>query len=140
MWIASGSSSGLLLCTTAQIQQSQYYICNPLTKQWMALPPAPRQHYYVHLGFIVEPCRNFKSHQHLHPLCIDCKFQVVRFHDEYQCHQMHPHTKYEAEIFSSTSAQWTIETVESLREMRWAGDNFPSIFHNGRLHWPAADA
>ncbi|CAL8145799.1 unnamed protein product [Prunus armeniaca] len=35
--------------------QRDYYICNPYTRQWDALPPAPRCHEEVRVGFICEP-------------------------------------------------------------------------------------
>lgn len=44
----------LILCCKTRRRQRNYYICNPYTKQWVALPPAPTCQGNVHVGFICD--------------------------------------------------------------------------------------
>ncbi|KAJ7953624.1 F-box protein [Quillaja saponaria] len=40
-----GTSKDLMLCCESKFSlRVVYYICNPLTKHWVALPPAPQSH------------------------------------------------------------------------------------------------
>ncbi|XP_059638992.1 F-box protein At5g49610-like [Cornus florida] len=110
------SSNGLVLCS-----KSQYYVCNPLTKHWVELPPPPtRQEYSVLFGFVCKPSHSF-----------DCtsSFRVVRIHKR----QIQDTTNLELEIFSSDSWKWT-QTIVS------TGEQKPSYFStvvscDGILYW-----
>ncbi|KAL6282196.1 hypothetical protein ACE6H2_013125 [Prunus campanulata] len=53
--IVVGAYNDLVLCCPTMSFQRDYYICNPYTRQWDALPPAPRCHEEVRVGFISEP-------------------------------------------------------------------------------------
>lgn len=44
-----------VLCCTMEYKHRDYNICNPYTKQWVVLPPAPRSHKTVKVGFIFDP-------------------------------------------------------------------------------------
>ncbi|KAL6288688.1 hypothetical protein ACE6H2_006198 [Prunus campanulata] len=50
-----GACNDLLLCCPTDIHQRYYYICNPYTKQWVALPPTRRVLESVAVGFICDP-------------------------------------------------------------------------------------
>ncbi|KAI5328455.1 hypothetical protein L3X38_027852 [Prunus dulcis] len=39
-----GACDDLVLCCPSELDQRDYYICNPYTKKWVALPPPPRIH------------------------------------------------------------------------------------------------
>ncbi|PQM39412.1 hypothetical protein Pyn_14378 [Prunus yedoensis var. nudiflora] len=46
----------LVLCCAGKYYQRDYYICNPYTQKWVALPPSPQCHKrVVALGFICDP-------------------------------------------------------------------------------------
>ncbi|KAB2603639.1 F-box protein [Pyrus ussuriensis x Pyrus communis] len=49
------SYNDLLLCCATMFSQRDYYICNPYTKQWDALPPPPQCHDLVKVGLICNP-------------------------------------------------------------------------------------
>lgn len=52
--VVVGTYNDLVLCSKTEDYQRDYYICNPYTKQWFALPPTPRVHRFApHAGFIV---------------------------------------------------------------------------------------
>ncbi|KAL5723449.1 hypothetical protein ACHQM5_006851 [Ranunculus cassubicifolius] len=48
-----GSSNGLLLCSKEEFFPKTYFVCNPINKQWMALPiPKTQNRRRVYHGFI----------------------------------------------------------------------------------------
>ncbi|TQD80549.1 hypothetical protein C1H46_033898 [Malus baccata] len=54
-----GAGNDLLLCCPAKDDQRELYICNPYTKQWVAVPPPPEvQCICPPIGFICEPYYN----------------------------------------------------------------------------------
>ncbi|PQQ02752.1 hypothetical protein Pyn_14248 [Prunus yedoensis var. nudiflora] len=48
-----GACNDLVLCCPTKVDQREYYICNPYTKKWVALPPPPQIHYFVSIGWRV---------------------------------------------------------------------------------------
>ncbi|XP_026450830.1 putative F-box protein At3g23950 [Papaver somniferum] len=58
-----GSSDGLVLCTTNFSSQNYYYVCNPLTKEWVSLPPPPTEQINVQTGFTCESSLISKSYK-----------------------------------------------------------------------------
>ncbi|KAM7522589.1 hypothetical protein LguiA_012491 [Lonicera macranthoides] len=80
-------SNGLLLTSTTNNSHDCYYVCNPLTQQWCALPKPPRIHKWVAICFIVEPC--------------DGSFQVVRLVGDKGSPNI-----VNFEIFLSKTCQW----------------------------------
>ncbi|CAL1383736.1 unnamed protein product [Linum trigynum] len=57
-----GSSNGLLLCSSFGRRPCIYYICNPLTKQWLTLPPSPYGHQdRFRVGLVCEPFYHVKD-------------------------------------------------------------------------------
>ncbi|KAM7528738.1 hypothetical protein LguiB_032148 [Lonicera macranthoides] len=90
--IVQAVSNGLILTSTTRISHDCYYVCNPFTKHWTALPKPPHIHRRMALGFIVEPCHG--------------NFQVVRLvRDEGL-----PYTL-TFEIFSSKTLKWKVNSV-----------------------------
>ncbi|XP_023759630.1 F-box protein At3g26010 isoform X2 [Lactuca sativa] len=49
------SNNGLVLCSAPLRNPIVYFVCNPLTKQWIPLPPPPTNIKTVYIGFICNP-------------------------------------------------------------------------------------
>ncbi|CAI9264916.1 unnamed protein product [Lactuca saligna] len=49
------SNNGLVLCCAPLRNPIVYFVCNPLTKQWIPLPPPPTNIKTVYIGFICNP-------------------------------------------------------------------------------------
>ncbi|OIT01025.1 hypothetical protein A4A49_02572 [Nicotiana attenuata] len=78
-----------------------YYICNIVTRQWIALPPAPsgRGHFGENVGFLIEP-NSKDNHQYM--------YLVLRF---IPC----GYSEFLIEKFSSEQGKWTKLVVTSPR-------------------------
>ncbi|XP_026450225.1 F-box protein At5g07610-like [Papaver somniferum] len=85
-----GSNNGLVLCTTDHSSQNNYYVCNPLTKKWVSLPPPPRDAIIVHTGFTCESSLTSTS------------FKVIRVDDG---------ATFKIDIFSSALGKWNVYNV-----------------------------
>ncbi|RZC75352.1 hypothetical protein C5167_050828 [Papaver somniferum] len=83
-----GSSYGLVLFTTSLFNQMIYYVCNPLTKKWVSLPPPPKVSEYVMAGF---ECDGSSSS------LISTSYKVVRIP------KFETRRNFEVEIFTSDS-------------------------------------
>ncbi|CAI0396193.1 unnamed protein product [Linum tenue] len=129
-----GSSNGLLLCT---LNHEEYYICNPLTKQWLALPPPRRRHHYVQVGFICDPFYHVQYDGEDGSVTLNDRFgvKVVRLPFFLGNEEGSP-IEMEVEIFSSQTGCWTTSTVMLPKRLRFDEYN-PQIAipHNGRLYW-----
>ncbi|XP_050243782.1 F-box protein At5g07610-like isoform X1 [Quercus robur] len=113
---------------------TEYYICNPITKQWIILPRLPYQGYrgIVLVGFICIPDSCDKEQG-----CITnahYSYRVVRIYSPTQSNS----TQIRMQIFSSDTGEWCDSLVSSPR-------GFNSLFGtpqhagvvacNGVLHW-----
>ncbi|KAE9467982.1 hypothetical protein C3L33_00130, partial [Rhododendron williamsianum] len=120
------SSNGLVLCSTFKYFHKLYYVCNPLTMHWVALPPPPTRHNRVRVGFICN--QDFDNG-------MTSLFKVVRipeFENESQLH-----TSLKLEIFSSKTGEWTDDSVISWHKPVFGSTplcNDPVVC-NGMLHW-----
>ncbi|KAI4297704.1 hypothetical protein L6164_037581 [Bauhinia variegata] len=98
----------LMLCCVDKFDQSScvYYICNPLTKQWLALPPTPplSDVRCSEVEFICEPYYCNKIDQHHHIINTRFKFKVFRF----LTHSVFPSPNSKLQIFSSETGQWNL--------------------------------
>ena len=141
----------LLVCRDVQLMHSvpcftEYYICNPLTKQWLMLPS--RSTTIVLVGFICEPYSDKE-------LAIgNYRYKVVRW----ICPSPESNTsELQMEIFSSETGEWSDFVVSLPRGWRFNRtdtgecssfptlgftDNINSIMEracvvacNGMLHW-----
>ncbi|KAL6142473.1 hypothetical protein ACLB2K_060753 [Fragaria x ananassa] len=86
--VVVASCNDLVLCCALMLQRD-YYICNPYTKQWTAIPPAPQCCYEIRVGFTCEPYYYYKEdvdHQSEKDsnstvqLNVDYKYAIVRIH------------------------------------------------------------
>ena len=113
----------------------QFIICNPLTRQWLAIPPIFSQDYRlggerdILVGLIIRQRENYPYSN---------RYKVVRIHCPFETTT----TQIKMEIFSSETGEWCNLFVESPRVLspcnsisRQAGV-FPC---NGMLHWVDAD-
>lgn len=53
------SSMGFLLCCEQEIYQRHYYVYNPATRQYFALPQVPTRTTHVQVGINVETCAKY---------------------------------------------------------------------------------
>ncbi|KAF5956606.1 hypothetical protein HYC85_003831 [Camellia sinensis] len=70
--ILVASSNGFLLCNQNRNHQMRYYIYNPATKQWAALPKPPKCYRSVATGFV---CNDNTCDPYKDSIC----YKVVRF-------------------------------------------------------------
>ena len=64
------TSNGLVLCSTTLLSQMMYYVCNPLTANWVAVSVPPRFDTHVLAGFV--------CHSDYDDIVTITRFKVVR--------------------------------------------------------------
>jgi|UniRef100_A0A2N9FAD4 hypothetical protein len=112
---------------------SEYYICNPLTKQWLMLPSTSRRTRIVMVGFICEPYSDKEL------AIANYRYKVVRW--IYSSLESKSNTsELQMEIFSSETGEWS-NFVVSLPRGRRFNPHINRIMEagvvacNGMLHW-----
>nr|GMD51850.1 F-box protein At5g49610-like [Ipomoea batatas] len=140
-----GSCADLILCASIPIYYSPsvsaFYVCNQLTKQWIALPPPPLQfqsservRYVMATGFLCVPAPCSLCTTNQQSQCVD--------HSRYDCVVVHicvyppiSHCKYRLQLFSSQ--EWKSLVVSSPRPI-FARFLVPStcflVTYKGMLH------
>ncbi|CAN0892640.1 hypothetical protein LINGRAHAP2_LOCUS17671 [Linum grandiflorum] len=125
----------LLLCgfadeTFGELERS-YLVCNPFTKQWIALPLAPITLEIVYNGsaavLVCQPCSNYKP-ESAGFVYSEYRFRVVRL--------LQFRRSMSLEVFCSESGEWTQWMVENSIKM-------PStnvVWWNEQLFWMHYDA
>ncbi|KAL6297661.1 hypothetical protein ACE6H2_005803 [Prunus campanulata] len=120
--------------------QRDYYICNPYTKQWDALPPPPQCYKSIRVGFICDPYYNTTSTTStIFQLNAEYRYSVVRLLPEFPGYENSSSSQFKAQIFSSESGKWTESVVLSPRSFRF--DNLAcnaGVACNGMLYWWSA--
>ncbi|OVA04895.1 F-box domain [Macleaya cordata] len=111
------SSNGLVLCSASLNYQSIYYVCNPLTKKWVSLPPPTQSPPRLFLnGFICDSSS----------LTFTSTYKVLRI-PEFK----DPTTKFDLEIFSSDtgmeSDSWECDSKLVFGSRNQAGITFPGM-------------
>ncbi|TYG53603.1 hypothetical protein ES288_D09G122800v1 [Gossypium darwinii] len=109
------SSNGLLLCCETFYWQKNYYICNPLIQQWIALPKPPKAIKSVAVGFI----------------CKDGHYEVIRFPTA----NYGPSNTLRLETFSSETGKWHCSIVNCPVLDYYIKTDSPVVHYNGSLHW-----
>ncbi|KAL6269342.1 hypothetical protein ACE6H2_026253 [Prunus campanulata] len=156
--VVVGAYNDLILCCATTYYQRDYYICNPYTKQWDALPPPPRRgrqgglggrHKCVMVGFICDPydrkqaaagqerySRRSVNIQLNHNLInVEYRYKVVRINDD-ELEFPEVSGEFYLEIFSSETDKWTQGRVNSLRRFSFSKlAPYPGVAHNGSLYW-----
>lgn len=128
----------LVLCCASMYEQRDYYICNPCTLQWVALPPPPQVDQIVPIGFICDhPYYNCKKD--------DQGGHIIQLNAEYRCKVMRlifPYgqecacKKFKVQIFSSETGEWRESNVSSPSDINFYFINYEANFtYNGMLFW-----
>ncbi|KAJ7966894.1 F-box protein [Quillaja saponaria] len=128
-----GYSNGLLLCSEDYGCPYIYYICNPLTKEWIELPPAPIMSaiYRTYMGFICDSYYHVDTDANAITINFERKFRVVRIpsfeiDDQY----------FGVDVFSSETGQWNYFVV--LRPRGFACSNTPcgpGVVYKGKMYF-----
>ncbi|KAJ4846501.1 hypothetical protein Tsubulata_004028 [Turnera subulata] len=116
----AASYNDLLLCHHDDFQDRIYYLCNPLTQQWVAIPPFPDK--YQKTWRIINDVG-----MGIGLMCDEKKFMVVRIHAQQNIQS------FNAEIFSSETNQWREVTIEHPYNHRfhlklYLSVNYQSVF------------
>ncbi|XP_026452235.1 F-box protein At5g07610-like [Papaver somniferum] len=115
-----GSSNGLVLCATSYFNQKTYYVCNPLTKKSVLLPPPPKEQMIVQTGFTCDECCFSSS----------LGYKVIRLP------VFHCATTFNVEIFSSDLGEWNVHDVLCPPDVTWSSPRYDNLVsHNGTSYW-----
>ncbi|CAN0928394.1 hypothetical protein LINGRAHAP2_LOCUS36464 [Linum grandiflorum] len=132
-----GSSNGLILFSPVKTLPVQYYICNPLTKQWLKLPYAPNCHLPdVQVGFVCDPFYLIDSGNHSVALNYEFSMKVVRLHYRLVNAESNHLETMDVEVFDSKQGIWTISKVQlPAGGVPFKSDPGPLVPYKGRLYW-----
>ncbi|KAL7596325.1 hypothetical protein Lser_V15G30576 [Lactuca serriola] len=126
------SNNGLVLCCADLCPPVVYFVCNPLTKQWITLPPPPTDVKSSYIGFTCNPQYSCNDNQEQR---MTTSFKVV-------CIQVALRDTLSLEIFCSESGKWTNENYmlssTSVNEFFYRCNfGYPSsaVVCGGLLHW-----
>lgn len=135
------SCDDLVVCS---FKNTFFYVCNLLTRQWVALPPAP--HFIEQaIGLLCLPVPKPCSINSCHRQCVHHKkFMVVRIHrhDELGV----PQSKFKVQFFSSEEGEWRTRVVSSPQALTtftfntcygtvWNKSYNYLVAHKGLLYW-----
>nr|GMD58551.1 F-box protein At5g49610-like [Ipomoea batatas]GME00983.1 F-box protein At5g49610-like [Ipomoea batatas] len=140
----NASCADLILCSTRTstshiFQPVFYYVCNMLTKQWAALPPAPqfqlesRTHVAISTGFLCVPapcslCRLGQNNN-------NNNFMVVRI-CVIPVALIHPQFEFKAQLSSSEKGEWRSVVISSPQAVRFPVRSSATLVpYKGMLHW-----
>ncbi|XP_019164138.1 PREDICTED: putative F-box/kelch-repeat protein At1g15680 isoform X2 [Ipomoea nil] len=128
-----GSFADLILCSCliTLTNKIDYYVSNPLTRQWIALPPAAYEEglaHHVSNGFL---CVEDTSRHN--------KFMVVRL-CTWCSAACTPRSRFKAQVFSSENWLWRTLVVSSPRSLNYHGGEAPLVAYRGMLHWLNGDS
>lgn len=140
-----GTYNDLVLCCATREFERVYYICNPHTSQWIALPPTPTQSpYRAKAGIICDPYYNYKEDG-------AGKGQIFQLNSEYRCKvvRLLPldfqfkqkdqdfgsfKYKFKVQVFSCETGEWTESVVLSEMPL-FEVDTGISLSCKGVLYW-----
>ncbi|ONI06587.1 hypothetical protein PRUPE_5G068800 [Prunus persica] len=126
-----GACNDLVLCCPSELDQRDYYICNPYTKKWVALPPPPRIHNWVSVGFICDPYYNYNSSSTFDDevsINAEYRWRVVRLRQEFY-----------VDIFFSETGEWR-ESANVVCGLRNYFDIITAgVACNGKLYFSGSD-
>ncbi|CAL2264049.1 unnamed protein product [Prunus armeniaca] len=136
-----GTYNDLILCSTTF--KRDYYICNPYTRQWIALPPTPQVHkgsgirgftcdhpYYNH-----EELVGSRTSSNNIKLNAEYRYRVVRITAvQGNC------LEFTVKIYSSETGEWRESLISSSREFNFTSCACtPGVTYNGMLYWLCYD-
>ncbi|KAL6278404.1 hypothetical protein ACE6H2_022005 [Prunus campanulata] len=137
-----GTYKDLVCCCPTWFNQRDYYICNPYTKQWVALPPTPRCHKVVRAGFICNPKHQNDDDDDIN--IGDRKQESYRY--RYKIVQIiipinnYKSFQFNLQMFCSESGKWTEAVALTPRSfcLNHLSDD-AGVSHNGMLYWRGHD-
>ncbi|KAJ7979267.1 F-box protein [Quillaja saponaria] len=124
-----GCSQGLLLCEKSMGLDSIYYICNPLTKDWIQLPLSPGEGLAL-VGFVCDPFSFIPNEAEMEFNSQPRRFRVVRipkFYDTY--------FEFKVEVFSSEIGQWSKLVAKCPKGFACTTEFSMGVCHNGNLYF-----
>ncbi|XP_008223653.2 PREDICTED: uncharacterized protein LOC103323432 [Prunus mume] len=134
----------LILCCPEDGLSRDYYICNPYTKQWVALPPAPRVHRAVaKTGFICDGA--YYNCKELDGDRITSTNAGIELNSEYRYRVVNRirqrgqnPLQFRVEIFSSETGEWTQSVIQCPQDFLNFDDINPVMLaYKGMLYWSA---
>ncbi|VFQ97550.1 unnamed protein product [Cuscuta campestris] len=139
------SCADLILCSNKNKKKTRvyFYVCNPLTRQWAALPPASAGDgepspagEAVGLLSVPSPCSLCSCEDHPHRGGDDNsrhKFTVVRIP---KCSPGSPVSEFNVKLYSSEEGRWRSCAVRTPRALPCRGDALTGLVaYRGMLHW-----
>ncbi|KAL9225453.1 hypothetical protein vseg_001375 [Gypsophila vaccaria] len=123
IWVTASNKDVLVCCDTKMSMQSAYYVCNPLTKQWVAVPPISGQTRVADtaMGLVVSEMGIFRLVRVLELDSIESDPSSNRF---------------EADVFCSKSGEWAKITITSPISFKRSWHFKPeATVINKKLHW-----
>ncbi|CAN1844371.1 hypothetical protein LINPERHAP1_LOCUS37419 [Linum perenne] len=141
--VVLGSSNGLLLCTSDRIFGARYWICNPVTKQWLELPPhSPRQpgkyNLDIKVGFISDSFYHVSDDDH--SITVNNQFGVKVVRLDYSRYDYVENVReIDVETYTSETRCWTTYKVQLPDhvngELEFDRNLGAMVPYNGRLYW-----
>lgn len=135
--IVISTYNDLVLCCATQLNQRDYYICNPYTTQWVALPPSPTQcpHKEAPAGIICDVPYYYNRKED------NPSGSVVQLNYNYRCKVVrlvprdwdYEGFDFNVEIFSSETGEWR-ESVVSFPVPN-INSYLANFSFNGMLYW-----
>nr|XP_028964160.1 F-box protein At5g49610-like [Malus domestica] len=132
----------LILCSNTLFDQTEYYICNPYTTQWVALP-RPRWGRdtigTMPVGLICDgPYYKEDGQNDIVELNDNYRYKVVRIlhpNDEFNFDPDGYFYNFKVEIFSSETGKWRELVVSSPQGIIYDTLDYMAFVYNGVLYW-----
>ncbi|VVA23048.1 PREDICTED: F-box [Prunus dulcis] len=134
-----GTYNDLILCCVEDGFARDYSICNPYTKQWIALPPTPRvhlesvltgftcDHHYYNREEMMDDRTSTSNNK------LDYRYRVVRIPAPVVEHNL---LEFTVEIFSSETGEWRESVISSSRGFSFTCHSCtPGVAYNGMVCW-----
>ncbi|PQQ17654.1 hypothetical protein Pyn_33286 [Prunus yedoensis var. nudiflora] len=122
----AGAYNDLLLCYAGEYHERNYYICNPFTQQWIALPPTPPCHektFSIPEGFMcalpyynnnITDAAKDNNPNNIAQLNTNYRCKVVRLISPRHGIES---SKFKVQIFSSETGEWKESIVSSPQDI-----------------------
>ncbi|CAO2838511.1 unnamed protein product [Amaranthus hypochondriacus] len=126
IWVVA-SYKDLLVCCHLKMSSLQgvYYICNPLTRQWLALPPALGHHRVACTAIGLITFENYVTRN---------SFKLVQVPELNSCPSTH--NCFEVNVFCSDLGEWRKFEIISTRDFTRTWQFRPeSITFENKFHW-----
>jgi hypothetical protein len=119
---------GLLLCSRGEYRAVQYYVCNPVSWQWVALPELPRPP--IHLYGLLSVTNNNDVDGSSSIKC----FQVVLFNHA-SCWNKTGGGYLDLKVFSSDTGRWEAKFIKPRTSIDVVTYAPPFLGQSGTAYW-----